>query len=214
MKLESIEKFLQSKDLIFPRALFSNYRKLNIKEKELIFLIYIINKDGIIPFDVESFSNALDWEIPEVMEVVSGLCEKNIITLRVKKENGKSKEIIDISNLYEKLMVVIFDDDLPEDNSSTSEIYNIIEAEFGRTLSPIEYETIGDWINSNISEELIREALKEAVLNGVTNLKYIHKILSDWSKKGYKKASDIKKGKGRKSESKDLFSYDWLSENE
>jgi len=40
---------------------------------------------------------------------------------------------------------------------------------------------------------LIKEALKEAVLNGVNNLKYIDKILYEWCKKGYKKAQDVHK---------------------
>mgnify|MGYP002520477974 CR=1 FL=1 len=30
------------------------------------------------------------------------------------------------------------------------------------------------------------EALKEAIYNGVTSLKYIERILYDWRKKGYK----------------------------
>ena len=94
-----------------------------------------------------------------------------------------------------------------------SKIYNIIEAELGRTLSPIEYETIGEWLESNISEELIKEALKEAVLNGVGNLKYIDKILHEWTKKGYKKASDIKKRKKYEEIQEDLFDYDWLDED-
>ena len=101
-----------------------------------------------------------------------------------------------------------------EDEDKETEIYSVIETELGRTLSPIEYETIGGWINANISEELIKEALKEAVLNGVGNLKYIDKILYEWTKKGYKKAGDVRRKKRVKEEDVELFDYDWLDENE
>jgi DNA replication protein len=101
-----------------------------------------------------------------------------------------------------------------EENVNNSGIYNTIEEEFGRTLSPIEYETISGWLNAKIDESLIKEALKEAVLNGVNNLKYIDKILYEWTKKGYKKSSDVKKRPKKEPEEIELFSYDWLDEND
>ena len=99
-------------------------------------------------------------------------------------------------------------------NAGLVEIYTVIETELGRTLSPIEYETISGWLSANIGEDLIKEALKEAVLNGVGNLKYIDKILYDWTKKGYKKASDVKRKKRSIDENVELFEYDWLDEND
>ena len=95
-----------------------------------------------------------------------------------------------------------------------SYIFSKIEEEFGRTLSPIEYETIKRWLDSNMKEELIVEALKEAVLNGVYNIKYIDKILYDWGKKGYINASDVKKKKEVSEEEVKVFSYDWLDDDE
>ena len=97
-------------------------------------------------------------------------------------------------------------------NKDNSNIYDVIEKEFGRCLSPIEYETIKGWLDSNISEDLIKEALKEAILNGVNNLKYIDRILYEWNKKGYKKPSDVVKKRQVKEEKIDLFDYDWLDE--
>ena len=65
-------------------------------------------------------------------------------------------------------------------NSENSNIFEIIEKEFGRTLSPIEFEIIKAWLDNDMSEELIREAIKEATFNGVSNLRYIDKILYEW----------------------------------
>ena len=95
-------------------------------------------------------------------------------------------------------------------------IYDKFEKEFGRTLSPMEYEIIGAWLDGNYSEELIELALKEAIYNGVSNLRYIDKILSEWYKKGIKNSNDIAKQreKRNKKPKKEVFEYDWLNEND
>ena len=67
----------------------------------------------------------------------------------------------------------------------------IIEKEFGRTLSSIEYEIINAWLDNSFDRTLIKEALKEAVFNGVSNLKYMDKILYEWGKAGVKSVSDV-----------------------
>lgn len=122
------------------------------------------------------------------------------------------KEYLNIAPFYEKLLLMIIDEEV--ENTQESTIYSTIEEEFGRTLSPIEYETISGWLNAKIDEGLIKEALKEAVLNGVNNLKYIDKILYEWTKKGYKKAQDVKKKSKKEPEEIDLFEYNWLDEND
>ena len=76
----------------------------------------------------------------------------------------------------------------------------------------MEYNIIGEWLDGNYTEEIIEEALKEAIYNGVTNLKYIDKILSEWRKKGIKEKSDIKTKNKPKKTKKEVFEYDWLNE--
>lgn len=58
-------------------------------------------------------------------------------------------------------------------------IYSYIEQEFGRLLSPTEYEYISHWEDN----EITRYAVKNAVLNGAYNLKYINNTLENWKKK-------------------------------
>ena len=93
----------------------------------------------------------------------------------------------------------------------------MFESEFGRTLSPMEFEYINEWINGGMDEEIIKEALKEATYNGVSNLRYIDKIIYEWKKKGYKTVEDIRKNNYKKDnnkETKEMFDYNWLDENE
>mgnify|MGYP004650749507 FL=1 len=211
MKSKKLLEFLKANDLVIPSILLMNYKDLKLNEKELLFLSLLMSYDGEIGFDPAYFSKILSFEVNDILEILSSLSTKKYVNVVVKKSAGKMKEFLDISCLYEKLMSYVIS---LEDEEKETEIYSVIETELGRTLSPIEYETIGGWINANISEELIKEALKEAVLNGVGNLKYIDKILYEWTKKGYRKASDVRRKKRVKEEDVELFDYDWLDENE
>lgn len=70
--------------------------------------------------------------------------------------------------------------DYINNNSSSIEkrdtIYDFLEQNFGRTLNSIEIEMIKEW-NDN---ELTRYAIKQAVLNGKYNVKYINTILVNY----------------------------------
>ena len=63
-------------------------------------------------------------------------------------------------------------------NNSSSNIYDFVELNLGRTLSSIEYEELGTW-NDN---ELTRYAIKKAFSNGKYTLGYIKGILNNYKK--------------------------------
>ncbi|MFC5531801.1 DnaD domain protein [Cohnella yongneupensis] len=65
----------------------------------------------------------------------------------------------------------------------THSIFVLFEQEFGRPLTPMEYETINSWLDQDqYAEELIRFALKESVFAGKLHFRYIDRILLEWSR--------------------------------
>ncbi|PYI54866.1 DnaD domain protein [Paenibacillus flagellatus] len=63
------------------------------------------------------------------------------------------------------------------------DMFTVFEKEFARPLTPMECETITQWLDRDKHpEELIRFALKEAVFAGVINFRYIDRILLEWSR--------------------------------
>ncbi|HFU4203803.1 TPA: phage replisome organizer N-terminal domain-containing protein [Streptococcus suis] len=59
------------------------------------------------------------------------------------------------------------------------------EKGFGRLLSPFEIEDIEKWVKEDgFPEDVIREALREAVLGGKAFMKYVQGILRNWKAKG------------------------------
>lgn len=193
-----------------PGILIKQYKKLNIDEKELILLIYLLNQTNN-EFNPMEISKNLNWDMNLLLTSISELSKKDILKIEPVVEKNIHKENINLSSLYNKLAFGMIEK--KEDNKNN--LYDKFEKEFGRTLSPMEYEIIGSWLKS-FSEEIVLEALKEAVYNNVNNLRYIDKILSDWDKKGIKSINDIKEDRKnfKNKNKKDLqeVNYDWLNE--
>ena len=143
-------------------------------------------------------------DVSKVMELISSLSDKDMIKVDVKKnEKGFMEDIVLLDGFYNKLKIQIVNEVSEEKENEVidSTIYEVIEKEFGRTLSPIEYEIIKAWTESKFSDELIKEAVKEAVFNGVSNLKYIDKILFEWGKKGITTVKDVEENRKRRKSS-------------
>lgn len=205
--INKITDLIKTKPFIVPSILINNYRKLNINEKELIVLIYLINYDG--SFNPKLISKDINFELKEFMEVISNLTDKGLIKIEI-IDNKVKDEIINLESLYQKLGFIVINDE----KEINSNVYSVIEKEFGRTLSPMEYETIKAWLQ-NYEEKLIILAVKEAVFNGVNKLRYIDRILDDWQKKGIKTEQDIaldRKKHNEKKPTKKIAKYDWLNE--
>lgn len=67
--------------------------------------------------------------------------------------------------------------------SSATNLFSVFEQELGRLLSPYECEIIIGWLDKDrYSEEIILFALKEAVFAGKLSLRYIDRILVEWSR--------------------------------
>lgn len=100
-------------------------------------------------------------------------------------------------------------------NLELNNIYTYIENNFGRTLSPIEYNRIADWLN-DFKEEIIKYAVELSVMQNAKNFKYVEAILNNWKSSGYKELEEIKKNdiklKNKKEYSQDVFDYNWLDE--
>ena len=209
--MSQIIELLKSINYQVSKELLFNYRKLNITDSEFIILVYLINQSSDI-YNPKQIGNDLKLEINNVLELINSLCEKNIIKIEVKKLNNIRSEVINLNSLYEKLAFALTE--VEEVNDSN--LYSVFETEFGRTLSPMEFEIINGWVDNGYSEELIKLALKEATYNGVSNLRYIDKIIYEWGKKGIKNKEDVennrKQFKNTTSNKKDLFDYDWLNE--
>ena len=210
MKNDILKDTIKVNDnLIIPGYIIKNFDKLELEGLNLILLLYFINQKDNITFDVSKISKDLNLESSKVLELINELNEKNYISIEMKKSNGVIEEFISTELFYNKIASLLLDNEKTDNNN---DIYSLFEKEFGRTLSPTEYENINRWIESEIDEDLIKEALKEAILSNVRSMRYIDSILLNWTKKGYKKREDIKRKKESNDNTEEIYDYDWLNE--
>lgn len=208
-----LEGLIKEKDYTFKKLLFKLIKDFDLTLEELLLLIYFINQDKPV-FDIKKISIITYLDNNEIMSAFSSLTAKGLVSIKTSKEDGKINEIIDITNTYRAM---VSDINVNIKKQTVTNIYTIFEKEFGRPLSPVEYEIIKAWITSGISEELIKGALKEAVFNNVRNLRYIDKILSEWEKKGFKSVDEVDsylKKKEVNNPKQELFDYNWLEDEE
>ena len=189
--MDKILELLKGGSICVPKIFFTHYKNLEINDKEFIVLMYLMNYNG--GFNPKYIGSELGISFKEILELINDLCEKGFIEIEVRDIRGMKEEYISLNKLYEKLAFLVLNQE--KEDSKPNNLFSIFEKEFGRTLSPIEYELINAWKENHFSEELILAALKEAVLNGVSNLRYIDKILYEWNRKGIKNVSELQKQK-------------------
>ncbi len=74
--------------------------------------------------------------------------------------------------------------------SQEQDLCHTFENEFGRLLSPMEIEQIVGWLEEQ-ETELILEALRQAVIRGKHNFKYIGSILREWHKNNIRTLQEV-----------------------
>lgn len=221
MKNNRLQSVLKSKNIVIPIYIYRIFPKLDIDLETFIFLMYLYNCGEKIIFDPQKISTDLGLSIESILNYVDVLSNKKLVSFQIiKNDKNISEEYLSIEFFYEKVLLLLIEEEnnsVEKNSNSESNVFDTIEKEFGRGLSSIEYEIIKAWRENNNSDELILEALKEAVLNGVANLRYIDRILSEWQKKGIKTKADVEKNRREfrsKNEKVEIFEYNWLDDDE
>ena len=183
--------------------LLNNYHKIGINNQEMfIYMLIKGNHDLVIPMpEMADLHEKTGYSEQQLFNLFHQMIEKKLAKITQVTIEGQQVDAYDFTPMYEKLSL-LKNDQVSQQNEVQSpkivdsherqSVFESIEKEFGRTLSPIEMESISQWLDiDHYSPELIQMALKEAVLNQVYNLKYMDRIISNWYKKNLKSPQQI-----------------------
>ena len=220
MKYGKLVDIVKSDNIVIPLYLYRDYKKLGIDLDTFIFLMYLNSKGERIIFDVNKLSEEFSSDIKTIMNYIATLQDKKLIEIKVvKNEKNITEEYISLDFFYEKVSMNLLGD-MAKKETDESDVFQILEKELGKQLSPIEIEIVKAWKEKNYSDEVIKEAIKESVMNGVAGLRYIDRILYEWDKKGIKTKEAVEKNKKAFREKKeepakkvDVFDYEWLDDD-
>lgn len=158
---------------IFKTSVVTISRKIKIlEEKKYIEIEY--EKKGCL---VISRKIRLTKMLTAINKNVNRTINKNV------KENNISN--INNTNINNNNYNYIYNN-----NSSSDEIINFIESNFGRTLSSYEFEKINCWLNE-FNSDIVKHAIELSILNNKRTFAYIEGILKNWKSCGYKTLDDI-----------------------
>ena len=181
--------------------------------------MYLKEKGETFLFNPQEMKEELGLDLPKIMEFISSLEEKKLLCVETYKNDKKIvEERVNLSNFYQKYQSLFLEDMMEKEEVVDYNLFEQVEKEFGRTLSPSEIEFMKAWMQ-NFKEEIILEAVKEASLNGVSSIRYIDRILYEWDKQEIKKKEDVehylmKRKKKEEKEPLEVFDYDWFEEDE
>ena len=155
---------IKDKNIVIPLYLYRLRDRLDLNMDEFIIIMYLYNEGELILFDLNKISDDLGISHNILMNLIGSLNNKNLIDIKVVTNDKKvMEEYISLDNFYDKVSLLLMDKNDNEGNDS-SNIFSMIEQEFGRTLSPMEYEIVKAWLENNMSAEIIECALKEATI--------------------------------------------------
>lgn len=200
MSKTSILKWLQEGNMTIPGVLLTHYKDIHLNEHELVLLLHVISsidKGNAFPTPAE-LSSSMTISDSECSAILRRLIQKGYIEIRDGySSDGIRYEQYNIEPLWEKLIDFILFKDKQEkailNQQREMDLYTCFEKEFGRPLSPFECETLALWMDDDHHDpHIIKAALREAVISGKLNFRYIDRILFEWKKNGIKTIEQAK----------------------
>ncbi|SHN19195.1 DnaD domain-containing protein [Gracilibacillus kekensis] len=180
-------QYILQDQINIPMLLIEKHAALGITESQLaiILQIHVTQQKGNFFPTPEEISEHLTISSEECSSLLRQLIQRDLLSL----EEDKGDEMIKESYSLERLWLKLYSEKESDvkDEQHMGEVFQKFEREFGRPLSPFEIEMINNWLDEDQHDtSMIYAALREAVLMGKVNFKYIDRILMEWQRKGVK----------------------------
>lgn len=183
---------------VLRNRVLESYHRLNISNEEMMLLIHFLTfqQAGEDFPAISLIGQRMGLKDQQLYDMIQSLIERGFLSIPFyKNDEGKSVEYYSLDPLYHKLTQL--DEEYESHRfkqakaTKEGEVFDMIQVEFGRQLSPIEYQKIGDWFQKDgYDPDVVKEALKEMILNNVYSLNYMDRILLNWSKRKQTQAKD------------------------
>ena len=187
----------KSGNLVLPSDLLLNYNQLFSSRDDFLIwqFFYLQNTTALGELSPSQIAEKIGKEVTEVNQAISRLTDKGLLQYRTIELNGEIEVIFDATLALERLDQ-LFEKQAPNQvKSAQNDLKSLVETfqqELGRLLSPFEIEDLEKSLKEDgTSADLIKEALREAVLNGKPNWKYIQAILRNWRHEGIKSVAQV-----------------------
>ncbi|HET6871688.1 MAG TPA: DnaD domain-containing protein [Sporolactobacillaceae bacterium] len=196
MEKKMLIDFLTNGTVTIPALLLQHYADLGLNEQETMILIHLnhfLQAGNRFPTP-EQLSARMTLSQAECTSLLRRLLQLGFLKINHDASSHVYSEQYSLDSLWERLISHTMLQMKGETQRLEEEnLYTIFEKEFGRPLSPIECETLAMWMDQDHhTPNLIVGALREAVISGKLNFRYIDRILFDWQRNGIKTLEEAK----------------------
>ncbi|OIK56818.1 DnaD domain protein [Oenococcus oeni] len=181
---EDEKQFFAEGNVDIPTRLLRNYHQIGLSNEDLIVVIqlFAFSREGIKLPSSELISARTNFSQNSIQRILEKLLKHKFISFSM------NNDAYDLSGLIEKLVGGgrVDPNSLSADKSlsqlgTQKRLYQTFQREFGRMLTPMELQTISEWLKKDqFSPDLVVTALNQAVNAQILNLRYIEKILLNW----------------------------------
>lgn len=186
---------LQEGSAAVPMLLLKQYAQLKLNDAEAMLLIHLfafVEKERKDFPTIEELQNRMAADPEHVVRLLQKLMKDGWI--RIDEETDPVSQVryesYNMSGVYAKLAAAAAGTRMKERQQlklaklqEHTDLYTMFEQEFARPLTPMELETITNWLDKDqYREELVAAALKEAVFAGKVHFRYVDRILLEWSR--------------------------------
>ena len=187
----------KSGNLVLPSALLMHYNQLFSSSDDFLVwqFFYLQNTTALGELSPSQIAEKIGKQVLDVNQAISRLTDKGLLQYRTIELNGEIEVIFDATLALERLDQLSQQQDAGRIQLAQNDLKGLVETfqqELGRLLSPFEIEDLEKSLKEDgTSADLIKEALREAVLNGKPNWKYIQAILRNWRHEGIKSVAQV-----------------------
>lgn len=198
---ERLRIWIEQGSVNISQLFFHNYKGLGIKDVDAMLVMHMTayksnGNEFPTPTDLAERMSLTENEVSMILQ---RLMQRGFLQITQGEDSaGVLYEAFSLQPLWNRLTDKVIEVEskveVESEKVSEGEVFKLFEQEFGRFLSPMETESISMWLDDDgHSVEIIRAALKEAVLAEKVSLRYIDRILFEWKKKNVKTLSDVEK---------------------
>lgn len=200
----SLIKYLEYGSVNISGAILANLKQFGLTATETVVLIELFYlKDQGNPFpEPQIIADATGFDTSLIFDTIHQLVAKQFIAIVDGSKNATeysfkplNQKLNQLLNQQPNTKIDVVNDSHESKQTELTQrqtLFNDFTQEFGRPLSPIELETISNWLNvDKYSTKIVKLALREAVLKQVYSLKYIDRILIAWKKQNITTAAQV-----------------------
>lgn len=197
---QRLQQYIQAGHTAISNDLLLHYQEIGLD-----------NDDLALYLQVTRIQSQGDAATPKVLAQCLHVTETVVVTrlkslisreLMVIAATTKQVETYDFTPMITKLIAgqqVSAQPIMSDGKSARREIFQTIETEFGRSLTPMEMQTISHWFDQDHFEpDLMLLAIQEAVANNARSLRYIETILVNWQRDNIKTATQAQIAKQKR----------------